>query len=191
MDEQGRGAVLDAIRNRRSVGMVRQDPVPRELITTLLDAAVWAPNHRLTEPWRFFVLTGDARTAMGEAIAARLEADGGATAGALDAARTKLLRAPVVVVVAQVDRPDNEEKDLEDYAACACAVQNLMLAAHDAGLVSKWSTGAMAAYPGAKVFLGLAPTDRIVAYIYLGYADKPVATTNRRPAEELTRWLGW
>jgi nitroreductase len=117
MDEQGRGAVLDAIRNRRSVGMVRQDPVPRELITTLLDAAVWAPNHRLTEPWRFFVLTGEARAAMGEAIAARLEADGGATAGALDAARTKLLRAPVVVVVAQVDRPDNEEKDLEDYAA--------------------------------------------------------------------------
>jgi nitroreductase len=190
-DRDRRDTVLDAIRNRRSVGKVRQDAVPQELIETVIDAATWAPNHRLTQPWRFFVLTGAARAAMGDAIAARLEADGGVTAGALEAARSKLLRAPVVVVVAQVERPADAEKDLEDYAACACAVQNLMLAAHEAGLASKWSTGAMAGYPGAKAFLGLAPTDRIVAYVYLGYADTPPVGTSRRPAAEVTHWLGW
>jgi nitroreductase len=185
-----RADVLAAIRERRSIAKVRPDCPPRALIERLVEAATWAPNHHLTEPWRFHVLAGEARAAMGAYIAAALQRDG-ATTGAVEAARTKLLRAPVVVVVAQVARPNNAERDLEDYAACCCAVQNLMLAAHAAGLASKWSTGAMAAYPAAKAFLGLAPDDRIVGYIYLGYPDMPPPDGQRRPAASLTTWHGW
>jgi nitroreductase len=61
--------VFEAIRTRRSIGAVSQDVPPREVIEEILEAATWAPNHRLTEPWRFIVLAGSAREAFGEAMA--------------------------------------------------------------------------------------------------------------------------
>lgn len=64
--------VLEAIRARRSAGRVRAECPPKALIEQLLEAATWAPNHRLTEPWRFFVLAGEAREELGEAIARSL-----------------------------------------------------------------------------------------------------------------------
>lgn len=58
--------VLEAIATRRSIGKVKEDPVPSELIHQIVEAGTWAPSHFRTEPWRFFVLTGDARKALGK-----------------------------------------------------------------------------------------------------------------------------
>ncbi|MGH7417826.1 MAG: nitroreductase family protein, partial [Candidatus Rokuibacteriota bacterium] len=58
--------VIEAIKARRSIPKLRPDAVPREIIEQMLEAAVWAPNHRLTEPWRFYVLTGDAKRRFAE-----------------------------------------------------------------------------------------------------------------------------
>ena len=161
--------VGQAIRGRRSVGAFGDRPVGRATVAELIEAASWAPTHHLTQPWRFTVLAGDARPALAAAIVA---AD--PTAGVARTAHAKLTRAPVCVVVGQRIPPDVDPVlEREDYAACACAVQNLMLAAQAAGLASKWSTGALAESPAAKRHLGFAPGDRIVAYVYLGYALAP------------------
>jgi nitroreductase len=186
-------AILDTIRGRRSASRFSPEPPPRAVVEQLIEAACWAPNHHLTEPWRFTVLAGGARAALGEVIAAELEQDAANPKAAAEAAgvRTKVMRSPVIIAVGQVRASSDPEQDLEDYAACSCATQNLLLAAHAAGLAAKWSTGKMAASTAAKRFLDLDPADRIVGYVYLGYPAEPPSPSRRRAAAELSRWLGW
>src|ERR687896_2186417 len=96
--------VIQAIETRQSVGRVKQDPVPRELIERILESAVHAPNHRITEPWRFHVFTGKGRGELARARAetARLQAeaegeDKEMAAGRIRRERKKAFKAPVVV----------------------------------------------------------------------------------------------
>src|SRR5512138_3738370 len=97
--------VFEAIHNRHSIKKVRQDPVPRDLIERLLDAAVQAPNHYKVRPWRFVVLTGEGRNRLGEAMAAsQREHHPEFAQAAFDKTRALPLRAPVVIAVA-ADKP--------------------------------------------------------------------------------------
>ena len=178
--------VLDAIHARRTVGTFSDQPVGRDVVARLIDAAAHAPNHHETRPWHFSVLTGEARREMADAVAASLSD----APGAARAAEQKLLRAPVVVVVAQRRGSDDPTIDLEDYAACCCATQNLLLAAQAEGLDAKWSTGKLATYPAAKAHLGLDPEDRIVAYVYLGQRSAK-GPAPREEAEAAVEWRGF
>ncbi|MBM4436668.1 MAG: nitroreductase [Actinobacteria bacterium] len=185
--------VYAVLRGRRSVSELDGRTPSQPVIQRLLQAAVWAPNHHRTEPWRFAVIAGPARQAMGEAVARSLEtsldASSPAVAGEIKSCRARLLRAPVVIVVGQVVSAD-PVLALEDYAACCCATQNLLLAAHAEGLAAKWRTGEMAEYDAAKTFVGLRPADRIVAYVYLGYPAASVGPDDRtRPAPPI-QWHG-
>lgn len=172
--------LYEALRTRRTATTFSDQPPPREAVQRIILAATWAPNHRLTQPWRFFVIGGDERDRFADAVTAAMDAK------QADSTRVKLRRAPLVIVVAQHGTPDRPDVDLEDYAACACATENLLLAAHAEGLAGKWSTGELATSPEAFAYLGLAPTDRIVAYVYLGYADGQPAPRER--AEPTITW---
>ena len=181
--------LYDAIHTRRDIESFADEPRPaREVIERLIEAATWAPSHRRTEPWRFTVLAGEGRASMGAAVADWLATSGQGTDGQQQAARVRLLRAPVVLVLSHVGSPDDAVRDQEDYAAACCALQNLLLAAQAEGLGAHTSTGVMVQYEGAKQYLGLEPHDRIVAYVYLGYppADAtPKEATRRAP---VVRW---
>ena len=97
--------VFEAIYTRYSQGKVRPDPVPRELIEKLLDAAVQAPNHYKVRPWRFVVLTGEGRDRLGEVMAASQQARHPEyPIESFDKCRSLPLRAPVVIAVG-VDQP--------------------------------------------------------------------------------------
>jgi nitroreductase len=182
--------LIEALATRRTHGAFGDVAPPREVVAEIIEAATWAPNHRHTEPWRFFVLAGGARTELGDRVAAELQA-GGATDAQIESTRKKLVRSPVVVVVGQAGSPDDSVVDLEDYAACCCATQNLLLAAHARGLASKWSTGALATMAAAKDYLGLAPHDRIVAYVYLGYPAAEGAPQLARRGPAPVDWRGF
>ncbi len=186
--------ILTALRDRRSINALTADVPPRATIQRLLDLAVWAPNHHMTEPWRFHVITGDARQAVGEAISdglcTEIDANDPVAAGEIKGARAKFLRAPVVIVVSQ-PRADDPVTDLEDYAACCCAVQNMLLAAHGEGLAAKWRTGAICEYAATRQALGLGATDRLVGFIYLGYPSANAPPDKRVRAVPDTAWLGW
>jgi nitroreductase len=180
--------VFEALRTRRSVGAFSQEMPPLDVIERAIEAATWAPNHHLTEPWRFHVLVGDARAALASAICETLPPEK-ATDEERRSVRGKVGRAPVLVVVAQAGNADDPVRDLEDYAACACATQNLLLAAHAEGLAAKWSTGKLARSEGARRHLGLGAHDRIVAYVYLGYPAGTIAAEPRRSGP-ITTWHG-
>jgi len=117
--------VIRAIQTRRSIGRVKQDPVARELVEAILDSAVQAPNHRLTEPWRFHVFSGKGRGELARARAeiARLQAaaEGESeemAAGRISRERKKAFRAPVIIaVISEAGR--DEIETLENYAAQA------------------------------------------------------------------------
>jgi nitroreductase len=188
--------VLEAIRTRRTAGKIRADVPPREAIEELLEAATWAPNHRLNEPWRFFVLAGDERKRFGELMAADACRDlddpsGEKSRGIVESQMKKATRSPVIIAVA-CDPPASSKIDpVEDVCAVACGVQNMMLAAHARGLATKWSSGQACYSPGIKSFFGLSPEHQILGYIYLGYPDESSKDGARTPHHEKTTWLGW
>ena len=186
--------VNQAIETRRSVGQVKQDPVPREIVEKILESAVHAPNHRLTEPWRFHVFTGKGRGELARARAevARIQAEAEGeeeefAAGRISRERKKAFRAPVVIVVISKGGRD-EVETLENYAACAAAVQNMQLTAHSLGLATIWRTGPVAYHPYMREFFGLENGDKIVAHLYLGYPDVTERSRRREPASTRTVW---
>ena len=186
--------VIRAIETRQSIGRVKPDPVPKELIERILESAVHAPNHRLTEPWRFHVFTGKGRGELARARAeiARLQAEAEGeseelAAGRISRERKKAFRAPVVIaVICEAGR--DEVETLENYAACACAVQNMQLTAHSLGLAAMWRTGPVAYHEHMRRFFGLREGDKVVAHLYVGYPDMGERPRRRKPAEELTVW---
>ena len=185
---------IDAIQQRTSVRRYRADPVPRETIELLLDCAVRAPNHKLTEPWRFAVLTGEAKARLAEIRAAhRLKryddpASGEArTAG--DKQRRETLETPVVIVVMSRVHQDEIIRE-EDYAAVMMATANLMTAAQSLGLGTYLKTGGVMRDPGLGELIGLPDGYRVTGVLSLGYPADTDVPRRRRPAGELTRWLG-
>jgi nitroreductase len=186
--------VIRAIETRRSIGRVKQEPVPRELIERILESGVHAPNHRITEPWRFHVFSGKGRGELARVRAeiARLQAEAEGeseemAAGRISRERKKAFRSPVVIaVISEAGR--DEVETLENYAACAAAVQNMQLTAHALGLAAMWRTGPIVYHQEMRRFFGLKENDRIVAHVYLGYPDMGVRPRRREPANEKTVW---
>lgn len=180
--------LLHALAVRRTASGFGSAPIDRAIIERVIEAATWAPNHKHTEPWRFHVLAGDARSELADRVAAWLRDSEGATETQVESTCKKLVRSPVVVVLAQAGTPADPMRDLEDYAACSAAAQNLLLAATAEGLVSKWSTGKLATMPPVFEYFGLEPHDRIVGYLYLAH---PPEGTEEQAAERGLTVIDW
>lgn len=182
--------VFDAIHNRHSQGKVKQDAISHELIEKLLSAAVQAPNHYKTRPWRFVVLTGDGRNELGDVFAAsQRDRKPDLPQEALDKTRGLPLRAPVLIAVG-VDKPSEEKVlEIENICATATACQNILLAAQAEGLAVQWRTGEWARDPKVKEHLGFSADQHIIAFLYIGYPEF-VAEYQPRPSfEDHTIWL--
>jgi len=182
--------VFDAIHERHSQKKVKPDSVPRELVEKILSAAVQAPNHYKVRPWRFVVLTGEARNKLGDVMADSLrDRQPDFPQEAFDKARATPLQAPVVIAVG-VDKPAEEKvKEIENVAAVAAACQNLLLAAEAEGLAVKWRTGEWARDTKVKEFLGFDADQHIVAFIYVGYPEFIAEYPPRPSFEDRTVWM--
>lgn len=181
---------LNAIYTRQSVKKVRPDPIPRELVEHLLNAAVQAPNHHKNRPWRFVVLSGPARERLGEVMADSLRERIPEThREALEKERARPLRAPLLIAVGidKAEPPRTEE--IENICAGAAAVQNLLLAAHDIGLGAIWRTGSAASDPRVKQFLGFEPNQHLIGIIYIGHLEGARELPQRPSFHDRTTWL--
>lgn len=180
---------LEAIRTRRTVGKSTGD-VPRETIAELIETATWAPNHKLTLPWRFAVVTGTARERLGEIWAreATANVDPKVRDAMFAGEAKKPLRSPVLIVVAAHTDP-NPVMAEEDLVATAAAVQNLLLAAHAKGLSAAWKTGKIVHSTEVKQFLGFDPSDRVIAVVYVGAEAKEEPDSRDRRVATTVNWL--
>ncbi|MCL5116139.1 MAG: nitroreductase [Firmicutes bacterium] len=185
--------IEEAIRNRASIKVFSMEEVSADLIERCLDAAVWAPNHHMTEPWSFRVLTGDAR----EMLARVAKDEMVRRATGLDVAvaqakafkeRQKLLSAPAIVAVYSDAGPD-EKTTRENFAASAAAAQNILLMAQSLGLASIWRTSATYEYPGVRQALKVPEGSTFVGALFLGYSAQREVRRRRTPAAEKTLWI--
>jgi len=178
--------ILETIASDRRTNLrVHRDlPVPNELIDRLVLLAATAPNHRRTFPWRFRIIQGAARGQLGTALTADL-AEAGEPEAKQEKARTKYLRAPVMIAVASRCGED-ELMTAENRDAVASAIQTLLLGATAAGLASYWSTGGAVSSTRVTKFCNFDPTDTLVGLIYLGW---PIGEPPKpsRPAPEIER----
>jgi nitroreductase len=182
--------VLEAIYSRQSIKKVNPDPVPRKLVVKLLAAAVQAPNHHHVRPWRFVVLTGQARHRLGEVMAQSLKNRNPETLEeALRVEAERPLRAPLLIAVG-VDKPaEPKVVDIENVCAAAAAVQNLLLAASELELGAMWRTGNAAHDSDVKAFLGFAPDQHLIGFIYIGYPAADYPPVNRPSFEDRVTWM--
>jgi nitroreductase len=166
--------VQEAIRSRRTHKAFAPEPVPRELLDELLELARWAPNHHLTNPWRFRVLGPAALTRLKEA------------AGPEGA--SKLDRAPTLVA-ATVVRSGDAVQDEEDLCATACATYAVLLGAHARGLAGYWRTPGVLRSPEGQKALGIPPGEHFVALIHLGWPRQEKAPPERAPQSDVVTYL--
>jgi nitroreductase len=163
-----------AIRSRRTHKAFGPQPVDRAELEELLELARWAPNHNLTNPWRFRVLGPGARGRLKDA------------AGLEGAA--KLDRAPTLVVVSCIQTGD-EFQDQEDLCATSCAAYIVLLAAHGRGLAGYWRTPGVLRTEGGRAAVRLDPEERFVGLLHLGPARQQKEPPERLPAGEYVTWL--
>ena len=178
----------DALLSRRTIHKYRPGPLPDGAIETALLAAHHAPNHKFTTPWRFTVVGDVTRRAL-LPVGVRAKAERKALRdGQERAIRDKLLQATGLVVVSRV-RCMEPSVAREDYAACACAIQNFMLSLHAQGIGSKWTTGDVTRHAASYSVLGIDPgLEEVIGWVWVGWA----ASTNppvRPPLTEVVRVL--
>jgi len=182
--------LFEAIKTRHSVSKVKADAVSRDMIERLLDAGNQAPNHYKVRPWRFIVLTGNARNKLGDVMAASFaDRNPGLPPEGLDKTRALPLRAPVLIAVG-VDKPaEAKVHEVENLSAVSAACENILLAAHALGLGAQWRTGDWARDSKVKEFLGLAKDQLIAGFIYVGYPELVVEPAPRPSVEDRVVWM--
>jgi nitroreductase len=182
--------MLNLIHTRHSIPKVKPDPIPRQVIEQLLSAAVQAPNHHRVRPWRFVVLQGDARLRLGEVMAQALkDRQPDALEEALAVERLRPLRAPLLIAVGVEKPTEPKVLEIENVCAAAAATQNLLLAAHALGLGGMWRTGPAALDPAVKAFLGFAPDQHLIGFLYIGYPESEHQFPERPSYEDRTVWM--
>lgn len=166
--------VSEAIAQRRSIRKFDDREPPRDVIEAILHAATLGPNHKLTLPWRFYVLGPDARAAYGRALGnrkAKKAADEAAANVIRDRTADEHRALPCMIAVAMV-QSDNPETREEDYAAVMMSVEAIALLAVERGLGTHIKTGAVMSDPAARDAVGAGENERIVAIVNLGYPSE-------------------
>jgi nitroreductase len=187
--------LYDAILTRRTIKEFKPDPLPEDVLQRALTAGLWAQNHRLTQPWRFYVLGPQTQRALAEAGAeAQLRSlpagtDEGTRAKVRTGTVQKLTSKPCVVVVTTLLSADPFQRR-EDYAATCCAIQNIHLAAWAEGLGMQWHTGKQTQQAETYDLLAIDPAnEEIAGFLYFGYPALVPPPPARKPLAEVLHRL--
>ena len=188
---------IDAILSRRTVREMLDTPLSDEIVDLILNAAIWAPNHKLTEPWRFVVLGPESRLALAQGV---VDYKSGLFAGAVDieaADRMKdrvwqrFIRVGAIVAVTCVSSPKSDShRKRDDLAAVCAAIQNIQLAAWSQGVGACWVNGTVSHMAKTAELLQLNEHgELLVGIISLGYPARAPDAGRRTPAAAFTRTL--
>ncbi|MCJ8012428.1 nitroreductase [Paenibacillus sp. KQZ6P-2] len=181
MDNNHSSVLAQIIRGRRSVKTgYKNIPVPQELVLELLNDAIYAPNHKLREPWRFIFVPTAAKQMFALEMAQHYPDD-------MFEYRVKYFNEPaayLIIVMPDIDDPKQYD---EDYGAVSSMIQNFQLLAWERGLGSVWKTNMHIHDPNVKEMLGVQSEERIAGFLHLGFFDEaPEGKTRTRAEEKFT-----
>lgn len=185
----------EIIRNRRTVKPESYSSrvVQKDMVTEILNNALWAPTHGLTQPWHFVIFSGNELINLGEFMA-KVYKNTTPTDQFLDKKFEKTLNRPAmasVVIAICMKRQDIEKiPEIEEIQAVACAVQNMYLTATAYGLAPYWSSGDISYSNEMKTYLKLGDKDRCLGLFYLGYTKDEWPKSHRQPLEYKSEWRG-
>ena len=164
-----------AIRTRRTHKAYAPEPLDRETLDELFELARWAPNHKLTNPWRFRVLGPQALQRLKDAAEDPIAA-------------AKLDRAPTLVAVSATQSGD-PVLDEEDVLATATAAYVVLLAAHGRGLAGYWRTPGVLRTAAGRSALGVEEGERVLGLLHLGHPRQEPRVPERAPVEHVAIYL--
>ena len=167
----------DAVRGRRTHKAFGPEPVDDATLRNLFELARWAPNHHLTNPWRFRVLGPRSLTALKAAADAQIPGSG-----------SKLDRAPTLVAVSTLVSDDPVTRE-EDLCATAVAAYLVLLGAHDRGLAGYWRTPAVLRDDGGRAAIGLGADERALGLLHLGHGRQEQRVPGRAAVDAIASWL--
>jgi nitroreductase len=188
-------SMLDLLLTRRSVKpamLAQPGPTPDQL-RTILTAAGRVPDHKKLEPWRFIVFEGEARARFGEVLAQACVAEEKVppSPARLEIERTRLTRAPTVVMVISRTVPNSAAPEWEQVLSCGAACLNLCLAANAMGFGTCWITEWYSYSPAVRASLALGANERIAGFVYIGTAKERQPDRERPDVDKITtRWSG-
>ncbi len=186
--------ITNLIRDRRTIypEFYSERKVHREQVELLLNNAIWAPSHGLTQPWRFKVFMEEGKTRLGEFLRELyLEKVPEAEQKEIKLNRMTNRPAKASAVIAVCMERQKEEKipEIEEIEAVACAVQNMHLTGTAYGLGCFWASPKIIYTPEMNEFLGLGEKDKCLGLFYIGYPANEWPKGQRKPIEYVTEWL--
>ncbi|RYZ51008.1 MAG: nitroreductase [Sphingobacteriales bacterium] len=186
--------VAGVIRDRRTIkaGAMNGTAIADSTINQLLELADYAPTHGRTEPWRFFVYTGESLTKFCKDHAELYwnnTAEENRKQQTYDNLEHMGDMASHLVIAVMRRTPETKIPFLEEYAATSAAIQNVLLGVEAMDLAAIWNTGGMALKPAMKQYLNLKDEDEVVGFLYLGHSDQPKKEALRNiPMTEKIIW---
>ena len=180
---------LELLLSRSSPWPLTEPAPPDSVLNLAFDAALRAPDHGQLRPWRFVIVRGAARDALGEVFAqAALIRDPEANAGRF---RAKAHAAPVIIALGVHSVSGHKVPEIEQTMAVAAGAMNLLNALHILGYGGFWASGANTYDTHVRHALGFAPTDRLAGFLYVGTAKGPVSPVVRPlRADHVREWQG-
>jgi nitroreductase len=183
------------IRQRRSVFPKQYDSgrVDDAIVKQMLDNARWAPSHKLTQPWRFTVFTGDGLKKLAEFQAACYKEvtvrDGTFREDKHQSLQTAPMQSSHIIAVGMHRDDKRSVPEIEEIGAVFCAVENMYLTATAYRIGCYLSTGGITVFEEAKPFFGLRPEDKLLGFFHVGIIKTPSHDSKRTDPEEYAKWI--
>ncbi|WP_042351861.1 nitroreductase family protein [Bacillus massiliigorillae] len=177
----------DVIKGRRSIKRFEEREVSPELIQELLDIAVWAPNHRMTEPWRFIMFYGEGKERLAATVRQmkeNKEPDPSKKKSEGEKIYNKLMANPMFLMVVMEEDPNLVTRE-EDFAATSCVIQNFSLLAWEKGIGMTWHSYGWLQDAMVREALGIKPGERAIANMHIGYPAMLPKERERKTMKEL------
>ena len=171
----------EVLQGRRTINLYLQTRVPGGLVREAIEAATWAPNHHVTEPWHFYLL-GKETVARCLDLVREIVIEKKKDARAAEFKAGQWAQKPGWLVVT-CRRSEDDLLQREDYAACCAAIQNLALYLWKAGVGSKWTTGDITRDSRFFDIVGIGPDEFVVGLLWYGY-PKVTPDQSRKPVNE-------
>lgn len=185
--------ITELIRSRRSVApeFFTSRKVHKEQVEVLLNNAIWAPTHGMTQPWRFMVINGEEKESLAKiAQHAMVEGKPMDEINPMKVERmvSRIKMASVVIAIILNREKTSKVPEWEEVAAIGAAVQNLHLSAHAYGLAGFWATPGILKHPSVMDFLSLEEGQTCLGFFYLGYPQTHELKSHRKPIEYVAKW---